>query len=77
MAYKLLVADDEYWVREKFRHIIDWSRYDIEFLEPVCDGLGVLECLEREKLDILITDTDTAETILAMDEAESSPPDSQ
>lgn len=56
MAYKLLVADDEYWVREKFRHIIDWSRYDIEFLEPVCDGLGVLEYMEREKLDILITD---------------------
>ena len=56
MAYKLLVADDEYWVREKLRHIIDWPRYDIEFLEPACDGTEVLECIARDCPDILITD---------------------
>lgn len=56
MAYKLLVADDEYWVREKLRHIIDWPRYDIEFLEPACDGEEVLERIPRDRPDILITD---------------------
>ena len=56
MAYKLLVADDEYWAREKLRMMIDWSRYNIEFLEPACDGEEVLERIEAEHPDILITD---------------------
>ena len=56
MTYKLLVADDEYWAREKLRMMIDWGRYDIEFLEPACDGGEVLERLETECPDILITD---------------------
>ena len=56
MNYKLLVADDEYWVREKLKHILDWPRYDIEFLEPACDGEEVLARPEQERPDILITD---------------------
>lgn len=53
---KLLAADDEYWVREKLRQIIDWQQYDIEFLEPACDGEEVLSRIETESPDILITD---------------------
>lgn len=56
MAYKLLVADDEYWAREKLRVMIDWGRYGIEFLEPACDGDEVLERIGTEHPDILITD---------------------
>jgi len=56
MAYKLLVADDEYWVREKLRVIVEWTRYGIEFLEPACDGEEVLQRIETERPDILITD---------------------
>ncbi|BBF45379.1 two-component response regulator yesN [Lachnospiraceae bacterium KM106-2] len=54
--YKLLIADDEYWTREKFRNIIKWQDYGIEFLEPVENGQEVLDVLERERVDILITD---------------------
>lgn len=53
---KLLAADDEYWVREKLRQIIEWQQYDIEFLEPACDGEEVLARIETESPDILITD---------------------
>lgn len=53
---KLLAADDEYWVREKLRQIIDWQKYDIEFLEPACDGEEVLARIETDDPDILITD---------------------
>lgn len=56
MAYKLLVADDEYWAREKLRMMIDWGRYGIEFLEPACDGDEVLERIGTDHPDILITD---------------------
>lgn len=56
MMYKLLAADDEYWVREKLRQIIDWQMYNIEFLEPACDGEEVLERIGTECPDILITD---------------------
>lgn len=56
MMYKLLVADDEYWVREKLRFMIDWTRYGIEFMEPACDGEEVLKLVETDRPDILITD---------------------
>ncbi len=56
MAYKLLVADDEYWAREKLRCILDWGRYDIEFLEPACDGEEALAKIQTESPHIFITD---------------------
>ena len=56
MAYKLLVADDEYWAREKLRHILNWSQLDMEFLEPACDGQEVLQRLQSEQPDVLLTD---------------------
>ena len=33
-AYKVLIADDEYWTREKIRNMICWEKYSLEFLEP-------------------------------------------
>lgn len=54
--YNLLVADDEYWIREKFRTIIDWTEYNINFLQPACDGEEVLNRVETEGCNILITD---------------------
>ncbi|MDD3660849.1 MAG: response regulator [Lachnospiraceae bacterium] len=54
--YKLLIADDEYWIREQLRILIDWKSYSIEFLEPACDGEEVLERAELEHPDIIITD---------------------
>ena len=54
--YKVLFADDEYWTREKMTRIIPWEKYSLEFLKPASDGEEVLERLEKEKPDILITD---------------------
>lgn len=54
--YKVLVADDEYWTREKLRRIIQWEKYSLEFLEPAQDGEEVLEKLKENRPDILITD---------------------
>lgn len=55
-TYKILIADDEYWTREKLRHMIQWEKYNMEFLEPAVDGEDVLEKMQENVPDILITD---------------------
>jgi len=55
-TYKILIADDEYWTREKIRNMIQWEKYGLEFLEPAVDGEDVLNKIQAEKPDILITD---------------------
>lgn len=54
--YKILIADDEYWTREKFRNMIQWEKYGLEFMEPAADGEEVLEKMKDNAPDILITD---------------------
>lgn len=54
--YRVLIADDEYWTREKIRNMIEWDSYNLEFMEPAVDGEQALEKIEREKPDIFITD---------------------
>ncbi len=54
--YKLLIADDEYWTREKIRSMIAWEEYQIDFMSPAQDGEEVLQILEADRPDILITD---------------------
>lgn len=54
--YKILIADDEYWTREKLRHMISWEEYMLEFLEPAADGEDALRKIEKCRPDILITD---------------------
>lgn len=54
--YKLLIADDEYWTREKIRTMIAWEEYQIEFMPPAQDGEEVMQRIETEHPDILITD---------------------
>lgn len=56
ITYKVLVADDEYWIREKLRTLIDWKQYNIDFLEPAVDGEDVLIKVKEKLPDILITD---------------------
>ena len=54
--YKVLIADDEYWTREKLCHMIEWNKYSLECIEPAENGEEVLLRIEEEKPDILVTD---------------------
>jgi len=56
MNYKILIADDEYWIRENLRTLLDWSEYSFEFMEPAVDGEDALLKIESCCPDILITD---------------------
>jgi len=53
---KVLIADDEYWIRENMRTLIDWSDHSFSFLEPAEDGEQALAEIRRERPNILITD---------------------
>lgn len=55
-VYKILIADDEFWTREKLRHMIQWEKYNMKFMEPAVDGEDVLQKMEKAVPDILITD---------------------
>lgn len=54
--YKLLVADDEYWTREKIRNMLNWEEYQITFMDPAQDGEEVLRIVANDRPNILITD---------------------
>lgn len=54
--YKVLIADDEYWAREKIRTMIDWKEYGLVCPEPAADGEEVLRRIKEDPPDILITD---------------------
>lgn len=54
--YKILIADDEYWVRKKLASLLDWDSFGLECLEPAKDGQETLERVRTEKPDILVTD---------------------
>lgn len=54
--FSVLVADDEFWVRENLRTLIDWDKYGFLFLEPAIDGNDALDKMSKMKPDIVITD---------------------
>ena len=54
--YRLMIVDDEYWVREELIGMIDWERYLIALMPPAGDGEEALKLMEGNTPDILITD---------------------
>lgn len=54
--YKILIADDEYWVRTKLVTLLDWEAFGLTCLPPAKDGAQALEMIRQEHPDILITD---------------------
>lgn len=53
--YKILIADDEYWTREKIRRMIEWDKYGLIFLEPAVDGEDVLRKAYIQTVSLLMT----------------------
>ena len=51
-GFKVLIADDEYWTREKLRKMIEWEEYGLTLMPMAGDGEEVLARMEQEKPDI-------------------------
>lgn len=55
-AFKVLIVDDEYWIRENLKSLIDWDAHSFVFLEPAEDGEMALRAIQEHAPDIVITD---------------------
>ena len=53
---RLLIAEDELWIRKRLVSTIDWSSYGISEVYEAEDGGEALEIALKEKPDIVITD---------------------
>ena len=56
MALNLIIADDEYFIRQRIKKIIPWQELDLIFTGEAEDGYEVLELLKNSPVDILILD---------------------
>ncbi|MDU4695001.1 MAG: response regulator [Paenibacillus sp.] len=54
--YKVLLADDEHLDLEGMRTFIPWSELGMEVVGAVSNGFSACELLERQAVDILVTD---------------------
>lgn len=53
---KMIIADDEYIVRDGLKEIIPWEQYDIEVVGEASDGQEALDLCLKLDPDILFTD---------------------
>lgn len=53
---KLLVVEDEHYVRERIAEGIDWQAAHIELAAAVSNGKEAMTILQREHVDIIVTD---------------------
>lgn len=56
MSLKLLIADDEYFIRRRIQKIIPWEKLNLTFAGEAENGQQVIEHLEKEPADLLLLD---------------------
>lgn len=56
MAIHVLIADDEFFIRQRLKKIIPWEELGLTFAGEAQDGQEVLRLLKEQPIDILILD---------------------
>lgn len=56
MMYKVLIVEDELFMREGLKNLIDWTEAGFEIIGEACDGEEALEFVKQNEVDLLITD---------------------
>lgn len=54
--YKLLVVDDEEWIRHGIATAIPWEKYQIQVTGTAADGTEAVECIKADQPDVVVTD---------------------
>jgi YesN/AraC family two-component response regulator len=54
--YKVIIADDEYWVLEKLKKLFNWEAYGFELVAETYDSSAILKLVEDHKPDVLFID---------------------
>lgn len=56
MLYKVLIVEDEVFMREGLKNLIDWKEFGFEIVGEVEDGVIVFEFLKKMQVDVFISD---------------------
>ncbi len=56
MMYNVLIVDDERIIRIGLRSLINWEEVGFKIIDAVSDGKQALAVIEREKVDLILTD---------------------
>lgn len=62
MKFRLLIADDETTVRKGLTSYMNWDSIDCEVCGSACDGREAIEFLQKNPVDIVITDIKMPDT---------------
>lgn len=54
--WKVMAADDEAYVRQALQELIPWTELGCALCKTVCDGQELVEEMEQEHPDIIVTD---------------------
>ncbi|ACS99422.1 response regulator transcription factor [Paenibacillus sp. JDR-2] len=54
--HKVLIVDDESWVLESLKDLVDWARYGFEVAGQANNGTDALEAMRRLRPDVVFTD---------------------
>lgn len=54
--WNVIAADDEGYIREALKKLIDWQKMDCQLVAVLSDGQALAEQIQKEKPDIVITD---------------------
>ena len=54
--YRMLIADDDEFVLDGLKNEVDWQKYNITVAECCTNGKQALAALERQRIDIILTD---------------------
>ncbi len=56
MNYNVLIADDEYFIRQRLKKIILWDEWNLNFCGEAENGKEVLDLLNKQDIDIIFLD---------------------
>ncbi|MGF7017224.1 two-component system response regulator YesN [Lachnospiraceae bacterium PF1-21] len=56
MQTTLLIADDEYFIRQRLKKIIPWTQLDLKLVGEASNGVEVLNILNEQPIDIVLLD---------------------
>lgn len=56
MMYKLLIVEDEEWIRRGIIQSIDWNTQELDLVGDVSNGEQAIQIMEQQTVDIVLTD---------------------
>lgn len=54
--YKALIVDDESWVAESLKDLVEWEKYGFEVVGLATGGVEALEAMREKRPDVVFTD---------------------